>query len=44
MKNFAFISDFDEALTKKDFYKKLSKTYYKEKLLLPIFNFWKMER
>jgi 2-hydroxy-3-keto-5-methylthiopentenyl-1-phosphate phosphatase len=40
MKNFAFISDFDGTLTKKDFYKILSETYYKEELV-PIFNSWK---
>ena len=40
MKDFAFISDFDGTLTKKDFYKILSETYYKEELV-PIFNSWK---
>jgi len=40
MKDFAFISDFDGTLTKKDFYKILSEAYYKEELL-PIFNSWK---
>ena len=40
MKDFAFISDFDGTLTKKDFYKILSDTYYKEELV-PIFNSWK---
>ncbi|MCB2293655.1 MtnX-like HAD-IB family phosphatase [Clostridium algoriphilum] len=40
MKDFAFISDFDGTLTKKDFYKILSEAYYKEELL-PLFNSWK---
>ena len=40
MKDFAFISDFDGTLTKKDFYKILSDTYYKEELS-PIFKSWK---
>jgi len=40
MKDFAFISDFDGTLTKKDFYKILSDTYYKEELT-PIFKSWK---
>lgn len=39
MKDFAFISDFDGTLTKKDFYKILSETYFKEELV-PIFNSW----
>lgn len=40
MKNFAFISDFDGTLTKKDFYKILSEAYFKEELT-PIFDSWK---
>ena len=40
MKDFAFISDFDGTLTKKDFYKILSDTYYKEELM-PIYKSWK---
>ncbi|HEY8892783.1 MAG TPA: MtnX-like HAD-IB family phosphatase [Clostridium sp.] len=40
MKDFAFISDFDGTLTKKDFYKMLSDTYYKKELE-PIFKSWK---
>ncbi|MCB2295995.1 MtnX-like HAD-IB family phosphatase [Clostridium algoriphilum] len=40
MKDFAFISDFDGTLTKKDFYKILSETYYKEELK-PIYDSWK---
>ncbi|MBX4259341.1 MtnX-like HAD-IB family phosphatase [Clostridium estertheticum] len=40
MKDFAFISDFDGTLTKKDFYKILSDLYYKEELS-PIFKSWK---
>jgi len=40
MKDFAFVSDFDGTLTKKDFYKILSETYYKEELV-PIFDSWK---
>lgn len=39
MKDFAFISDFDGTLTKKDFYKILSETYFKEELV-PIFSSW----
>jgi len=39
MKNFAFISDFDGTLTKKDFYKVLADTYFKEELK-PIYNSW----
>lgn len=40
MKDFAFISDFDGTLTKKDFYKILSETYLKEEFL-PLFKAWK---
>ncbi|MBU3160491.1 MtnX-like HAD-IB family phosphatase [Clostridium frigoris] len=40
MKDFAFISDFDGTLTKKDFYKILSDLYYKEELM-PIYKSWK---
>jgi len=40
MKDFAFISDFDGTLTKKDFYKILSDTYLKEKFP-PLFKAWK---
>lgn len=40
MKDFAFISDFDGTLTKKDFYKILSEAYFKEDLL-PIYNSWR---
>src|SRR5471030_894486 len=40
MKDFAFISDFDGTLTKKDFYKILSEAYLKEEYL-PLFKAWK---
>ncbi|MGH4120228.1 MtnX-like HAD-IB family phosphatase [Clostridium sp.] len=40
MKDFAFISDFDGTLTKKDFYKILSEAYLKEEFL-PILESWK---
>ena len=40
MKDFAFISDFDGTLTKKDFYKILSEAYLKEDFL-PQFKAWK---
>jgi len=40
MKDFAFISDFDGTLTKKDFYKIMSEAYLKEDYL-PLFKAWK---
>jgi len=40
MKEFAFISDFDGTLTKKDFYKIMSEAYLKEEYL-PLFKSWK---
>ena len=40
MRNFAFISDFDGTLTKKDFYKIMSEAYLKEEYL-PLFKVWK---
>ena len=40
MKDFAFISDFDGTLTKKDFYKIMSEAYLKEEYL-PLFKAWK---
>ena len=40
MKDFAFISDFDGTLTKKDFYKILSEAYLKDEFS-PLFKDWK---
>jgi 2-hydroxy-3-keto-5-methylthiopentenyl-1-phosphate phosphatase len=40
VKDFAFISDFDGTLTKKDFYKIMSEAYLKEDYL-PLFKAWK---
>jgi len=40
MKDFAFISDFDGTLTKKDFYKIVSETYLKDEFM-PFYKSWR---